>query len=67
MAKRNQMVTMPKSGGVLGKVIGAAILLGLLVLVVKHPSDAADWTKALGDWVGGAIDGIAAFFRQVAA
>jgi hypothetical protein len=42
-------------------------MLAILVVVVKHPSDAAEWVKALGGWIGTAADGIAQFMQQVTA
>ncbi len=67
MPKKNQTV-LPAAGGssVLPKLLGTLLLLGALVVVVKHPADAATWVQALGTWVGGAADGVAAFFQQLA-
>jgi hypothetical protein len=53
------------SGGLLKKVVGTVVVLALLTLVVKHPSDAATWTKALFGLAGEVIDGIVTFFQQV--
>lgn len=49
------------SGGVLRKVIGTAVVLALLVIVVKHPADAANWVKTAVGW----LDGLVTFFQQV--
>lgn len=66
MAKNNLM-PMPAGGSsVLPKLITTAVLLALLVIVVKHPGDAATWTKALAGGVVDVIDGVASFIRQVA-
>ncbi|WP_019808224.1 hypothetical protein [Saccharomonospora halophila] len=68
MPKKNQTV-LPAAGGgssVLPKLLGTLLLLGALVVVVKHPADAATWVQTLGTWVGGAADGVAAFFQQLA-
>ncbi|QRP47234.1 hypothetical protein [Amycolatopsis sp. FDAARGOS 1241] len=64
--KASSMIPMPTSGGsVLPKLIGGAVLLALLVVVVKHPADAAHWAKAVIDAGGEVIDGLASFLRQV--
>jgi hypothetical protein len=55
------------SSSALPKAIGTLIMLAILVVVVKHPSDAAEWVKALGGWIGTAADGIAQFMQQVTA
>lgn len=65
MSKKN-LVPMAGGTSVMPKVIGTLIALGLLVLVVKHPADAAVWVKGLATWVGSAVDGMAAFFQQLA-
>lgn len=58
---------LPKAGGgILMKLIGTAAVLALVVVVVKHPSDAAAWVQGVVDIAVGAVDGIAAFFRQLA-
>lgn len=54
-----------KTGGMLGKLIGALVALAVLTLVVKHPSDAADWVTGLFHMLGRAIDGISAFLHDV--
>ncbi|PRX45349.1 hypothetical protein B0I33_10910 [Prauserella shujinwangii] len=66
MSKKN---IVPMAGGTsaMPKVLGTLIVLGLLVLVVKHPADAALWVQELAAWVGSVVDGIAAFFQQLAA
>lgn len=48
-------------GGVLRKVIGTAVVLAVLVIVVKHPADAANWVKTAVGW----LDGLVSFIRQV--
>jgi hypothetical protein len=65
MSKKN---ILPMAGGtsVMPKVIGTLIVLGLLVLVVEHPADAAVWVKELAAGVGSVVDGVAAFFQQLA-
>jgi hypothetical protein len=46
---------------VVGLLIGAAVLM----LVVKHPTDAAEWVHGAGQLAGDAIDGISTFLRVV--
>lgn len=65
MAKN--MIPLPAGGSVLPKVIGAAFLIALLVVVVKHPSDSASWVQALFDLGETVVDGIAAFLHKLAA
>lgn len=68
MGKKGNMIPVPAGGsGLLPKVLGALIALALLVFVVKHPTDAANWAKAIAAGIGSIIDGIAAFTRQLAA
>jgi hypothetical protein len=50
---------------VLPKVVGILLTLALLTMVVRHPTDAAEWARALGTWVGDAADGIAIFLRNI--
>jgi hypothetical protein len=64
MARKNLMPA-PTRGGVLPKVIGSLVAMAVLVMVVKHPSEAATCAKALISGVGTIIDGIASFVRQV--
>lgn len=64
MAKNS--VSLPTGKSVLPKLIGFAVALALLVIVVKHPGDAASWVKALAVGAGDVIDGIASFIRQAA-
>lgn len=69
MAKKNTMIPMPAShsgGGVLAKVIGGAVVLALLVIVVKHPTDAAGWLKGLIGSGTKVVNGMTSFIRQVA-
>jgi hypothetical protein len=61
---RNTALPMPRSSA-LPKAVGTMVMLALLVVIVKHPTDAAEWAKALGAWIGNAADGIATFMQQV--
>jgi hypothetical protein len=54
-----------KAGGAMGKVIGLLVMLALLALVVKHPSDAATWVTGAFQTLGNVIDGISTFLRDV--
>jgi hypothetical protein len=64
MAKSNLFPTASK--GILPKVIWTAVLLAILVMVVKHPDNAAVAAKGLAAFLGSAIDGLAAFLQRVA-
>lgn len=66
MAKNSNMIPMPTGSSVLPKLVTAAVLLALVAIVVKHPGDAATWTKAIFGGAVDVIDGIATFIRQVA-
>jgi hypothetical protein len=60
MAK-NAIPGLKTGGGVMSKVVGAAVVLAILVTVVKHPSDAADFVKTIFGW----IDQIGAFLLEL--
>jgi hypothetical protein len=60
MAK-NSIPGLKTGGGVISKMVGAAVILAILVIVVKHPSDAADFVKTVFGW----IDQIATFLREL--
>jgi hypothetical protein len=60
MAK-NAIPGMKTGGGVMSKLVGTAMVLAILVIVVKHPSDAADFVKTVFGW----IDQIATFLREL--
>jgi hypothetical protein len=64
MAK-NVIPGVTTGGGMLSKVIGTAVVLAVLVIVVKHPTDAASFAKALVGGVGAVIDGLVSFFRSL--
>jgi hypothetical protein len=55
------------SGGLLRKVVGVLVMLAVLAFIVKRPSDAADWLKAMIDGGEGVVDSVATFFQQVSA
>lgn len=62
---RNVIPGLKTGGGVLSKVIGTAVVLAILVIVIKHPTDAASFAKALFSGVGAVIDGLVSFFRSL--
>jgi hypothetical protein len=64
MAK-NVMPGFKTGGGVMSKVIGTAVVLAILVIVVKHPTDAASFAKGLFSGLGAVIDGFVSFFRSL--
>ncbi|MEU3274507.1 hypothetical protein ABZ639_26995 [Saccharomonospora sp. NPDC006951] len=64
MAK--QTPVLPKAGGgVLVKLVGTVAVIALLVVVVKHPADAAAWVKGVAGTVVDVVDGFVAFFRNM--
>lgn len=58
---KNAFPGLKTGGGLMTKVVGTAMVLAILVIVVKHPSDAADFVKTVFGW----IDQIAAFLREL--
>lgn len=62
---KQQMMPMPSGGGLLPKLISAAVVLALLVMVIKQPSATAGWVQGIFDWAIGAVEGISAFFQQL--
>ncbi|NKQ54419.1 hypothetical protein HFP15_16180 [Amycolatopsis sp. K13G38] len=52
------------SGGAMGKLVGGVIVVALLVIVVKFPSDAAHWLKELWGLGEEVISGLVSFIRQ---
>lgn len=67
MAKKNTTIPVPTGGsGVLPKLVSTLVMVALLVIVVKHPGEAANWTRALFTGLGAVVDGIVSFIRQVA-
>ncbi|TNC20889.1 hypothetical protein [Amycolatopsis alkalitolerans] len=56
--------TIPKvqpGGGMLRKLVGTVMAAVVLVMVVKHPADAAMWVKSVINW----IDGLTSFVQQL--
>lgn len=64
MAGKQQM--MPMSGGkTVPKIMTTLCLIAALVLVVKHPADAAAVARTIWQVLCTVIEGLAAFFRAV--
>lgn len=65
MAK-NSMPVMPKAGGgALAKLMWSLVVIALLVLVVKYPTDAAAIARGGFELIGGTVEGLVSFLRQV--
>jgi hypothetical protein len=62
---RNVIPGMKTGGGMMSKVIGTAVVLAILVIVVKHPSDAANFAKTVFSGLGAVIDGLVSFLRSL--
>lgn len=52
-------------GGVLTKVISAVVVIAVLALVIKHPTEAAALVTGGLHAAEGAVDGISAFLQRV--
>lgn len=67
MAKQT-MIPMPGgSSSVLPKLITAAVLIALVLVVVKHPGDSAEWVKTLFAAGESVVDGLATFLHKLSA
>lgn len=62
---RNVIPGMKTGMGVMPKLIVTAVVLAIMVIVVKHPTDAADFAKAFFGGVGAVIDGLVSFLRSL--
>jgi hypothetical protein len=60
MAK-NTIPGLKTGGGAMSKVVTTVVVLAILMIVVKHPSDAADFVKTVFGW----IDQIATFLKEL--
>jgi hypothetical protein len=65
-SRKNSMFPMPTSSGIVPKVIGTMLLIAIVSIVIKHPSEAANFATGLFGLLGAAIDGVISFLRQVA-
>lgn len=63
MAKTH--MPLPTGGKILPKLISAFVGVALLVIVVKHPSEAATMFKAVGGALGDVIEGLWAFAQEL--
>lgn len=62
-----QTLPMPTAGGgVLKKLLGAAVAIALLVILMQYPTDAASWAKSAIEMAEDLVHGIVTFIRQVA-
>jgi hypothetical protein len=62
---RNAIPGLKTGGGILPKMIGTVVVITILVIVVKHPSDAAHFVKTVFSGLGAVIDGVVSFFRAL--
>jgi len=62
---KNVIPGLKTGGGVMSKVIGTAVMLAILVIVIKHPTDAASFAKAFFSGFGAVVDGFVGFFRAL--
>jgi hypothetical protein len=66
MAKRGStQIPIPTGGGLLRKVVGLAVVIALLVIVIKHPTEAAATATRLAGFLGSVIDGLWSFVQQL--
>ena len=63
--KSHTQMPVPSDSGLLRKVVGAAVAVTIVVIVVKHPADAASAATSAAGFVGGVIDGLWSFVRQL--
>lgn len=57
----------PTGGGIMPKLIGWAVAIAVLVLIVKHPAEAATWVKSGFELFISLVGGFAQFFRGLMA
>jgi hypothetical protein len=66
MAKRGTtQIPMPTGGGLGRKIVGLAVVIALLVIVVKHPADAAAAATGVAEFAGDVVDGLWSFVQQL--
>lgn len=51
--------------GPLGKLIGGAVTIAVLVYVVKYPTEAANTVSGIFGMLGHLVDGLASFFSHL--
>jgi hypothetical protein len=57
---------MKAGSGLLTKVVCALIAIGALVMVIKHPANAASFVTGAFHLAGQAVDGISTFLGKIA-
>lgn len=62
---KSSMPMMKTGGGAGKKLLGAAVTLALLVMVVQHPTEAAQWAKNGAAFVSHLADALGLFFGEV--
>jgi hypothetical protein len=62
---KNVIPGMKTGSGMMSKAIGTAVVLATLVIVIKHPTDAASFAKTVFSGFGAVIDGFVSFFRSL--
>lgn len=66
MTKRGStQIPVPTGGGPLRKIIGFAVVIALLVILVKHPAEAAVIATKVAGLVGDVLDGLWSFVQQL--
>lgn len=65
MAKSPMPMMQTGGSGVLPKVFSALVAAAALVLVVKHPVEAAQWLGSVLTVLEGAVEGLATFLQHV--
>lgn len=65
MAKNSVLPT--GGGSKLPKVIGVLVTLAILMMVIRYPGESASAAQGALGMIGGAVDGLASFFRQFTA
>ncbi|WP_326568047.1 hypothetical protein VSH64_40610 [Amycolatopsis rhabdoformis] len=66
MARKTTPVVQEKSGNARGKIIGTLLVLGLLVVVIRQPAEAASFARAAFGWLGSVGDALASFGHAIA-
>jgi len=65
MAKTNMQMPMPTGGKIWPKLVATIFGVALLVIVVKHPAEAADVFGKVITGLGTVIDGLWSFIQQL--
>ncbi|MEU4672443.1 hypothetical protein AB0F91_31820 [Amycolatopsis sp. NPDC023774] len=66
MARKTTPVVQEKSSSARGKVIGTLLILGLFVVVIRQPAEAASFARAAFGWLGSVGDALASFGHAIA-